>query len=183
MAPPGGNLFPIADSDLSITCKVSLSPAPLHRALKSSRLPRRTPPVATFLSCLFEASLKKETFDGWQPHSFPCCLSGPHCFEMLICFRTGLRGKQRGDRNQIIILSRDEQTEGADAMWPCCYCRLSPMMQQNQEAARGAAASSISLDKEPLIVKHFNDRVVESAVKPWRVTAANCSLRRLGHWC
>lgn len=40
------------------------------------------------------------------------------------------------------------------------------MIQQNQEAARGAAASHISPDKEPLMVKHFNDRVVESAVKP-----------------
>lgn len=42
---------------------ISLSPSPA--------IPRRTPAVATLLSCLFETSLKKETFDDWEPRGFP----------------------------------------------------------------------------------------------------------------
>lgn len=110
---------------------------------------------------------------------FPCCLSGPRCLEMFICFRTSLRGKRRGDQNQIIILAdtvvefwRDRSCRHdvekllleADDPWRCSRNRKQQLL------------ASVSLDKKLPSIKDFNDRVVERAAKDWRVTAERCSL-------
>lgn len=182
MEPPGGNLFPIADSDLSITCEVPppsfLLSIPLWKALVS--------PVARLPSPYSSRASLKRLWKGnfW---SLTAAQFSPLSVRASPFWNVNLLLNRAPRKTARWSISSDNLGRHG--------CRINKRKRSNHHyveklllegvpfGAAGTGSSERRIARSPQHTRDFNDWVVETAVKPWSAAAAGFPPLCLTHWC